>query len=348
MDDVALKFPISYENSMNTILQQELMRFNALLVMAKQSLSTVKRAVNGLVVMTQELERLATSLLNGQVPQMWKAVSYPTLKPLSSYVADLVARISFLSSWITNGQPRVYWISGFFFTQSFLTGTRQNHARKYGLDIDTISFDFFVRREMQADDIFVKSPKDEVVQGGAGKEELAKEEPYQEPVLEDSCLIYGLFMDGARWRILPLASAEGRGATAVGESAHKENGAEAKPKAEPVTSEDAGNGETEEVIEGSARKVPRKPTGYIDESLPQQLFFKMPIIALMPSVSADIDDTRHQYSCPVYKTTLRRGTLSTTGHSTNYVMAVQLPMDQKHSQRYWVKRGVAMVCSLDE
>ena len=47
VDDVAEKFPISYENSMNTILQQELMRFNALLVTAKQSLGTVKRAVNG-------------------------------------------------------------------------------------------------------------------------------------------------------------------------------------------------------------------------------------------------------------------------------------------------------------
>lgn len=39
------------------------------------------------------------------------------------------------------------------------------------------------------------------------------------------------------------------------------------------------------------------------------------------------------------------GTLSTTGHSTNYVMAVKLPTEQ--SQRHWVKQGVALICALD-
>ena len=51
------------------------------------------------------------------------------------------------------------------------------------------------------------------------------------------------------------------------------------------------------------------------------------------------------YNCPIYKTLTRAGTLSTTGHSTNFVMPVELPSDKDPD--HWVRRATALMCSLD-
>lgn len=64
-----------------------------------------------------------------QVPASWMAASYPNLKPLGSYMADLEARLDMMQQWIDHGPPAVFWISGFFFTHAFLTGGCETHWR---------------------------------------------------------------------------------------------------------------------------------------------------------------------------------------------------------------------------
>ncbi len=68
------------------------------------------------------------------VPTIWASRAYPSLMPLSHWVLDLERRLEFITNWIKHGKPNVFWISGFFFPQAFLTGTLQNFARKYLCD----------------------------------------------------------------------------------------------------------------------------------------------------------------------------------------------------------------------
>ncbi|ELW62513.1 Dynein heavy chain 3, axonemal [Tupaia chinensis] len=259
LEEVMNLYPVVYEESMNTVLRQELIRFNRLTKVVRRSLITIGRAIKGQVLMSSELEEVFNSMLVGKVPAMWAAKSYPSLKPLGGYVADLLTRLTFFQEWIDKGPPVVFWISGFYFTQSFLTGVSQNYSRKYTIPIDHIGFEF----------------------------EVTTQETVMETNPEDGAYIKGLFLEGARWD----------------------------------------------------RKAMQ-----IAESFPKILYDPLPIIWLKPGKSATF---LHQdiYVCPVYKTSARRGILSTTGHSTNYVLSIELPTDMP--QKHWINRGVASLCQLD-
>eukprot|EP00794_Sanderia_malayensis_P012733 gene12733-14038_t len=256
IETISEKYPVKYEESMNTVLIQEVLRYNKLLSTIKGTLQDLLKALKGLVVMSQQLETMSDKLYNNQVPELWASKAYPSLKPLASWVTDLTHRIKFIQDWIENGIPSVFWISGFFFPQGFLTGTLQNFARAGKISIDTISFDFQVMKEHE--DQLTKRP-------------------------EIGCYIRGLYFEGARW--------------------------------------DYDNHE-------------------LTESKPKELYTTVPVIWMKPTADR-VKPESGIYDCPVYKTLTRAGTLSTTGHSTNFVISVELQtskptLDASHG-KWWTE-----------
>lgn len=56
IEEAQKKYPVSYMESMNTVLTQEMERYNILLKEIKSSLLMLEKAVKGLIVMTPTLE----------------------------------------------------------------------------------------------------------------------------------------------------------------------------------------------------------------------------------------------------------------------------------------------------
>jgi dynein heavy chain len=205
--------------------------------------------------MSVDIAEVYRSLLDRQVPSIWRQTSYPSTKGLTSWCKDLQERVAFIQNWLRKGSPAVFWFPGFFFPQAFLTAVLQTHSRKYGVPIDRLAFEAQV---LSSDpDTLVLPP-------------------------EDGAFVSGMFFDGAQWDGHVLADASS-----------------------------------------------------------SAVYTSCPVIHIIPHVN--FVHPASDYRCPVYRTPERAGVLSTTGHSTNFVVALNLPTSEPPEK--WTLRGTALLLS---
>lgn len=89
------KFPVRYEQSMNTVLTQELTRYNTLINTIRDSMVGMKKAIKGEVLLSPEMEVALGQIVDGKVPALWLKKCYPSLKPLGGFIRDLRERLEF-------------------------------------------------------------------------------------------------------------------------------------------------------------------------------------------------------------------------------------------------------------
>lgn len=78
----------------------------------------------------------------------------------------------------------------------------------------------------------------------------------------------------------------------------------------------------------------------MEDNVPREPIVTFPLIWLEP-VSVEENIEQGCYQCPLYKTSTRRGELSTTGHSTNFVLYLMIPSEIP--PEYWIRRGTALL-----
>lgn len=119
-----------------TVLLQELERFNILIKTMKSSIIELKRALNGEIGMNADLDSLANSFFNGFLPPGWASKAPPTEKNLVNWIKHFTERNQQYKDWVEIEEPKVIWLSGLHIPESYTTALIQTtcRARDWALD----------------------------------------------------------------------------------------------------------------------------------------------------------------------------------------------------------------------
>ncbi|XP_063230049.1 dynein axonemal heavy chain 8-like [Bacillus rossius redtenbacheri] len=156
---------------MNIFLKQEIERMDRVIRLVGKTLRDLILAIEGTIIMSEQLRDALDNIFNARVPSLWQRVSWAS-STIGFWYTELLNRNTQFSTWIFGGRPKVFWMTGFFNPQGFLTAMRQEMARASGWSLDTVTLQNKITK-------------------------LAREEVRSLPKV--GVYVYGLFLDGAAW-----------------------------------------------------------------------------------------------------------------------------------------------------
>jgi len=156
----------------NICLKQEVDVLDKVLGKVIKTLKDLQLAIDGTIVMSDDLAASLDALANAKAPPLWLKGAW--FSPSSGiWFASLLSRAKQWSDWISTGRPKSYWLPGFTNGPGFLTAGRQEVTRAHaGWALDAV----------------------------AVWTEVTKFEPedVKEPPAE-GVYVHGMFLDGCGW-----------------------------------------------------------------------------------------------------------------------------------------------------
>ncbi|XP_027499866.1 dynein heavy chain 5, axonemal-like isoform X4 [Corapipo altera] len=161
----------------NIFLRQEIDHMQHVISRVRTTLTDLKLAIDGTIIMSEELQDALDNMYDARIPKLWLRISWESTT-LGFWFTELLERNQQFSSWLQDGRPNQFWMTGFFNPQGFLTAMRQETTRMNlakGWALDSVVLHNEVTKMMKED--VVGPPPADI--GGV--------------------YIYGLYLEGAGW-----------------------------------------------------------------------------------------------------------------------------------------------------
>ena len=174
-DMIAVNRKFTSKTPIQSVLLQELERYNLLNDKMRHSLSDMKKAINGEISINSEIEDIMFKLFNNMIPGQWRKLAPETQKSLGNWIEHFQKRYEQYKIWLEKGEPDVIWLSGLHVPASYLKAIIQVTCRKKGWPLDKVDTYTVVTKFLSSEDV--------------------KEKP------TDGCYISGLYLEGAEWNV---------------------------------------------------------------------------------------------------------------------------------------------------
>merc|ERR1711871_470663 len=160
---------------LNIHLKQEVDRMQIIINLTRRTLTSLELAIAGTVIMTPDLADASNCIFDARVPAAWLKKSWQAPTMGLWFGNGLVNRTAELVTWLENGRPKSFWMTGYFNAQGFLTAVQQEVTRRHsGWSLDDIQ-------------VYTEVTPWE-------KEDIEKKDR-----LEEGVYVWGLFLEAAAW-----------------------------------------------------------------------------------------------------------------------------------------------------